>query len=206
MPVPTIPLDQRPKDPQKAKDARPETLLCCYKAYKYQPIMTPRLDELNPAEVFNQARINEIVLWKVNRYAELSQDTLEAVDAVKTLKRGQHLSEIGLKALDALLRTKGVDLAMASTILRFRNPEVFQIIDKRAYRTVLGKKLKLPTNTPKKAETIAKHIKLKVEVYEEYMQEIAPLVFSKALRFKDMDRALYVYDKNINVSLQELRE
>jgi hypothetical protein len=40
--------------------------------YRYQPSLTPRLDRL-PPEPFDQALVNEIVLWKVNRYAPLEE-------------------------------------------------------------------------------------------------------------------------------------
>jgi len=39
--------------------------------YKQQPELTPRLDGLGQTK-FTQATINEIVLWKVNRYAFLT--------------------------------------------------------------------------------------------------------------------------------------
>ena len=45
--------------------------------------------------------------------------------------------------LTSLLKTKGVQLAMASTILRFRNPNIFQIIDQRVYRVINRDPLKL---------------------------------------------------------------
>lgn len=45
--------------------------------------------------------------------------------------------------LTSLLKTKGVQLAMASTILGFRNPNIFQIIDQRVYRVINRDPLKL---------------------------------------------------------------
>jgi hypothetical protein len=40
--------------------------------YKYQPELTGRLDRVGDLD-FTQELINEIVLWKVNRYAFLKQ-------------------------------------------------------------------------------------------------------------------------------------
>ena len=91
--------------------------------------------------------------------------------------------------LERLLQTNGVDLAMASTILRFRNPEVFQIIDKRAYRVVYGEKLKVYHTTP-----IAK----KKELYFNYLDKLNLLKHEVNIEFKLLDRALYELDKNIN--------
>ena len=38
--------------------------------------------------------------------------------------------------LKGLLKTNGVQLGMASTILRYRNPNIYQIIDQRIYRVI----------------------------------------------------------------------
>lgn len=42
--------------------------------YNYQSDLTSKLDRLNTD--FNQEIINEIVLWKVNRYAPVDDETL----------------------------------------------------------------------------------------------------------------------------------
>lgn len=39
---------------------------CNIKDYSYQDLLTPKLDGLD--EDFNQNIVNEIILWKVNRY------------------------------------------------------------------------------------------------------------------------------------------
>ncbi len=204
MPVQNIPLVKKPNEIQLAENANSETLQCCLNAYEYQPIMTEILKEIEPAEVFDQARINEIVLWKVNRYAELAKDALEAVDAVKALVHGEHKTEIAKKAMGALLRAGGVDLPMASTILRFRNPEVFQIIDKRAYRTAMGDELVLSVKTKSvKPEPIRRYINNRLDIYETYLEKLIEIEGITGIAFKDMDRALYVYDKKINGALEK---
>lgn len=50
----------------------------CLKDYRYQPDLTDHLDGLG-SQPFAQDVINEIVLWKVNRYAKLSPRALEAL-------------------------------------------------------------------------------------------------------------------------------
>ncbi|MEI6270138.1 MAG: hypothetical protein WCP01_14760 [Methylococcaceae bacterium] len=45
--------------------------------YSYQPELTRKLDGVTK-EAFDQPLVNEIVLWKVNRYAPLSSNTLVA--------------------------------------------------------------------------------------------------------------------------------
>lgn len=43
--------------------------------YEYQSELTNKLDFINSD--FSQEIINEIVLWKINRYAKLSSETIE---------------------------------------------------------------------------------------------------------------------------------
>ena len=49
--------------------------------YSYQTELTEKLDNLNSN--FDQKIINEIVLWKVNRYANIENETLELINRIK---------------------------------------------------------------------------------------------------------------------------
>ena len=105
------------------------------KKYKYQAELTLELDKLETN--FNQEIINEIVLWKVNRYVLMQKDTLELLNKIK--KTDNILNEeLTILILKKLLDKdqKGIQLAMASTILRFKNPSIYQIIDQRVYRFI----------------------------------------------------------------------
>ena len=55
--------------------------------YKYQPNLTPKLDDLEGVKITPEL-VNEIVLWKVNRYVSLDADQLRSIDALATLKAG----------------------------------------------------------------------------------------------------------------------
>ena len=57
--------------------------------YKYQPNLTPKLDDLEGVKITPEL-VNEIVLWKVNRYVSLDADQLRSIDALATLKAGEH--------------------------------------------------------------------------------------------------------------------
>ncbi|MHA1410037.1 MAG: hypothetical protein ACTSQY_06995 [Candidatus Odinarchaeia archaeon] len=160
-----------------------------YSDYFYETDLTERLDNLSQVK-FDQELINEIVLWKVNRYASLNNETLRKLDSLATLKKGQHrLSE---DVLDELLDTHGIDLAMASTILRFRNPEVFQIMDRHAYRAIYGEKYPLYGSTP--------NIR-KIELYFDYIDKLIELAKDRNLDYKILDRLLYEFDKQLNGKL-----
>jgi hypothetical protein len=115
------------------------------KDYSYQPTLTPKLDSLGGADLTHEL-VNQIVLWKVNRYVLLDNALLGDLNQLKALKMGEHRQ--GELVLLDLLATNGVDLPMASTLLRFRNPGVFQIIDRHAYRAVYGVPYPLSATTP----------------------------------------------------------
>jgi len=156
----------------------------CY--YNYLPNLTRRLDQISNLS-FNQALINEIVLWKLNRYVLIESNIFEELDKIKTINSGEHRS--AEPTLKRLLETRGVDLPMASTFLRFRNPRAFQLIDRHAYRAIYGRSYALYTSTS---------IPKKIKTYFEYLDELHNLCESKSLVFETVDRLLYIFDKREN--------
>jgi len=48
--------------------------------YDYQSELTSRLDSLSGN--FNQSIINEIVLWKINRYAKIDDETMSYLNKI----------------------------------------------------------------------------------------------------------------------------
>ena len=158
--------------------------------YNYQPGLTPKLDTIGSVP-FTQETINEIVLWKTNRYARLSSELLHSLDDFTSLQMGEHRQ--GEAALASLLETRGVDLPMASTILRFRNPRVFQIIDQRAYRAIYGQKYPLNSNSA---------LHRKVSVYFDYLDELVKFCIDSETSFETVDRLLYQFDTQLNGKLK----
>jgi thermostable 8-oxoguanine DNA glycosylase len=157
--------------------------------YTYQPDLTKRLDNLE-VTALDQSLINNIVLWKVNRYVRVTDEILGQMVGLKILSAGEHRKAEA--EINALLELDGVDLPMASTILRFVNPKVFQIIDRHAYRAVYGKKYPLYASMPKER---------KVSEYFDYLDQLIELCELKKLPFKIIDRLLYVFDKENNGKL-----
>jgi thermostable 8-oxoguanine DNA glycosylase len=96
------------------------------------------------------------------------------------------------RQLKVLLNISGVDLPMASTILRFTNPKVFQIIDRHAYRAIYGKKYPLYQSTPTER---------KISLYFDYIDDLIELCKLKGLTFTTIDRLLYIFDKKNNGKL-----
>lgn len=157
--------------------------------YSYRPELTRKLDGA-ANRTFDQSLVNEIVLWKVNRYAPLSQSALEALNGLDKIKAGKHRDSATV--LQCLLHEPGIDLPMASTLLRFKNPQVFQIIDRHAYRALKGEDYPLYS---------ASGLDMKIEVYFKYLDELIALSKSKNVDFKILDRVLYVFDKRHNGKL-----
>jgi hypothetical protein len=83
---------------------------------------------------------------------------------------------------------------MASTFLRFQTADVFQIIDRHAYRAVFGMPYPLHSATPTKT---------KVSTYFSYLDELHDLAASSGAAFRDLDRILYEFDKKVNGSLSD---
>jgi hypothetical protein len=151
--------------------------------FKYQPELTKELDDLNSG--FDQDIINEIVLWKVNRYAPVRPQSLALLNKIK--KSGHVLNiELTREVLFSLLDDRGIALAMASTILRFKNPDVYQIIDQRVYRYLYGE---LP-QFPKRKDEI-------IELYIQYLHRLRLECDKQSIAFCDADRLFYMADKKM---------
>jgi hypothetical protein len=80
---------------------------------------------------------------------------------------------------------------MASTFLRFKNNNVFQIIDQRVYRLIYGKPLKVYNRTEK-------NIHDSVELYFNYLDDLYEISATKGIPFFQSDRVLYKMDIRVN--------
>jgi len=157
--------------------------------YEFNPPLTATLDAIGD-KPFDQHLINEIVLWKVNRFAPIAVDLIVELNEVCSLRKEEHRK--AEKLLSKLLKQSGVDLPMASTLLRFRNKHVFQIIDRHAYRALYGAKYPLyTTSNPAK----------KIDTYFKYIDDLISLAQAKKVDFSIIDRLLYVFDKQENKTL-----
>jgi hypothetical protein len=75
--------------------------------YVYQPKLTARLDNLKGTTLTDDL-VNEIVLWKVNRFVDLDEGTLRGIDGLASLNPGEHRQSESV--LFSLLEVHGVDL------------------------------------------------------------------------------------------------
>jgi len=148
--------------------------------YKYQKELTVKLDAHTGD--FTEKTLLEIVLWKTNRYPVVTPASLALINEL----RHQYSDKNARTILKELLESKGFDLPMASTILRFACPEHLQIIDQRVYRLITpGKeKLKIPYGNDQK-----------IELYFEYIENLKKVCLEYNIEFRIADRVLYMIDK-----------
>jgi hypothetical protein len=154
--------------------------------YKYQPSLTEKLDK-SGEEFFNQDLINEIVLWKINRYAAIDDETLRILNSGE-IKSATIDKEFTRHLILRLLGLNGIRLAMASTILRFRNPKVYQIIDQRVFRFIYGQELKLS------ASTSTGSTNAQIELYFNYLDKLRTISDKTGWDYSQLDRILYALD------------
>lgn len=145
------------------------------------PWLTPRIDALRH-RMFGLAEVHQIALWKLNRYVDPPSCALGGINMTRRLKPGEH--QRARSIIELLLNARGIGLPMASTILRFRNPDVFQIIDRHAYYALYGQQLELPARVDQM-----------ISMYFTYLGDLHRLAKTKNIDFASMDRTLYVLRK-----------
>jgi hypothetical protein len=87
--------------------------------------------------------------------------------------------------INELIGCPGVGMPMASTFLKFLRPDVFPIIDVRAYRALFGKKIKSSNS-------------YSYIVYREYVGRIYEIRDRTKLTLSVIDEHLYCFDKEYN--------
>ena len=155
--------------------------------YDYQRELTAKLDVLKPEEL-NTQTFYEIYLWKLNRFPRIKDGLLAELKDVAKINPKEHRNADDV--LKKLLSSPGIALPMASTILRFLNPSVFQIIDDRVYRIVRPQKTKYPPKPPKLND---RYLSRSTGIYFDYLDDLHNLS-SNLLPFESADRILYILD------------
>lgn len=162
-----------------------------YEEFEFQPELTVKLDTLTGP--FNQQIINEIVLWKINRYAELSEHSLSLLNRVSSDDKtiDENLTK---EILKNLLGERGIRLPMASTILRFKNPNIYQIIDQRVFRIINGIEYR--------SSYSENRIDKEIELYLGYLRKLREVSEKHKIDFSKADRVLYNADKDLNKEIK----
>lgn len=102
-------------------------------------------------------------------------------------KTSLHIDEdVSREVLRHLLQQKGILLPTASAILRFKNPDNYQIIDHRTYRMLTGSKLVYDV----------KNKELQITIYLDYLKKLREASELFGFRFSDADRLLYMLERS----------
>lgn len=159
---------------------------------KYQPELTKELDTIGIRDMTFED-IHKITLWKVARFPNVSNTTLEQLNNMSKVKSIENPQDrINIKeTLKSLLNCSGVRLPMASTYLRFRNPEVFQIIDRHVWHQVY----KGNDEGVEEEYTESKTLDEQIDKYLKYLHDLRELAEKDGVRFFDADRFYYWKDK-----------
>ena len=153
--------------------------------------------------------INWIALWKTNRIIELDKDTR---DKLLKLKNGECLLDKEIEELlQSMLNCKGIQIAMASTILHFYRPDLFPIIDKRAWRAIhniVNEKGEISLSNDKKPQcnefewdgipfekSVSSRTDKKIRQYLNYIKICKHLSEKLKIKFEEIDQFLYEIDK-----------
>lgn len=128
--------------------------------------------------------IRRIALWKNSRVVKLKEGVLNDLQKIQN-NTDLQITDIEVEnILEKLTQSKGIGFPLASTILKFIRPDVFPIIDVRAYRVLFGKKM-----------TYAQY---NVDKYLEYAEKIKEISGSKNIDLCKVDEQLYCLDKKLN--------
>ena len=137
----------------------------------------------------NRDIINSIVLWKINRQVDIGTELFIAIKNLNIAPSIIKTKEKEIKEIVFdLLETKGVKIAMASTILKMFYPDSFPIIDQRAYRELNGEDL--PDYYGKSANQRYTDLYFQYILdCHKYNQSVCPNI-----NFNDIDKVLYQLD------------
>jgi len=157
--------------------------------FDYNPqetlLLKKRFAEINFGEELHIDDLRRVALWKLNRVLQVPDEIIEQLEqlAQNKDKVDVHSNEVK-ELIENMMACQGVGLPMATAILKFLRPDVFPIIDVRAYRALFGKKIYSGQYT--------------VDLYLKYVERIYEIREQLNKPLSDIDELLYVFDKEHN--------
>jgi thermostable 8-oxoguanine DNA glycosylase len=153
--------------------------------FSYNDEETNQLHEkLNGSITISEDDLRRISLWKSNRILSVTGETLQKLNNLSENKNISLRDPLVKEVIDGLVLSQGIGFPMASAILKFINPNVFPIIDVRAYRALTGNKPYYGTYTYDK--------------YIEYSEILTSISKSTNKQLREIDEQLYCFDKKHN--------
>ncbi len=165
-----------------------------YPQFSYE-VCTEIKNQINNNDLDFNAIINRIALWKLNRTIVIAEDLLPRIISLQDISSFEELIEKWNDIADLLNNLinrngncRGIRLPMASTIFHFYNPNIFPIIDRRAYYALFNTEFTDKMNKPIIGPNIYLEYILKCkEYYDLYIP-------NGEIEFSDIDKFLYMVD------------
>lgn len=153
--------------------------------FEYNADETKELNRrLNHNVNFDICDLRRVSLWKLDRVLRVSETMLLKLREIAA-KDDLVITDIAAReVIEGLVDSGGIGFPMASSILKFIRPDVFPIIDVRAYRALTGRKIYYKTYT--------------LEKYLDYAQRLRKISETSSLPFCKIDEQLYCFDKSHN--------
>lgn len=140
--------------------------------------------KLNGSNSITEEDLRRVSLWKSDRVLSVTQDTLDVLNKLSASTNVNLGDDIVKEVLEKLVLSQGIGFPMASAILKFINPDVFPIIDVRAYRALTGTKPYYGTYSYDK--------------YIEYAKALTKIASATGRPLREIDEQLYCFDKKNN--------
>ena len=154
-------------------------------SFSYNTDETAALHQLmNEASTITIDHLRRISLWKLNRVMHVSDALLQKLLQLSQNKTLHIDDAIAREVIEDLSESQGIGFPMASSILKFIRPDVFPIIDVRAYRALHGRKIYYASYT--------------YEKYIEYAKQLIEIAALKKIPLKEVDEQLYCFDVENN--------
>lgn len=140
--------------------------------------------KLNGCTSISESDLQRVSLWKSDRALSVSEETLVKLNELSANKNISLKDPLVKEVIEKLVLSQGIGFPMASAILKFINPEVFPIIDVRAYRALTGKKPYYATYS--------------YEKYIEYAEQLTKIAIALKRPLREIDEQLYCFDQKNN--------
>jgi hypothetical protein len=140
--------------------------------------------QLNNSSAITENELRRVSLWKSNRVLSVPPATLGKLNALATIPNISLKDPLVKDVIDQLVLAQGIGFPMASSILKFIRPDLFPIIDVRAYRALTGTKPYYGTYSYKK--------------YIAYAEQLTDLARQLNRPLREIDEQLYCYDEKHN--------
>jgi hypothetical protein len=153
--------------------------------FKYNKEETEDLHKIiNGKPDLNIDDFRRISLWKLDRVLRLSNNTIEKLNIISIKQDLSIDDELVKEVIKELVDSDGVGYPMASAFLKFIRPDIFPIIDVRAYRALSGKKIY--------------YSMYNYELYINYTKDLMDIAKKINRPLREVDEQLYCYDKEYN--------